>query len=234
MSRARKTAGTVAGDEEETYEHESYGMVAFNRIHGLAGRLFGSSLRDHHSSVRLVLKRGMRRHHLSRDWYSGVSGPPLVEVILSAAQFADLLTTMNVGDGVPCTIRFAEGRLMEDPPDEDLETEKVRASFKKEAREFSSKLRGTVDEIRESFEKKNVTKADRKEILEKLASCLMEVEENLPFILESFEESAEKVVGHAKAEIDAFATHTVMAAGLEALADGKFPKALPGHEPSED
>lgn len=226
-------------DDEEETEHESYGMIALNRVTGNPGRMFGSHIRDHHTFVRLVVKRGVRVHSLSRDWYRG-TGRPLIELDLSAAQFADLLTTMNVGDGVPCTVRFADGTMKAHPPDEELESEKVRTNFRKKAEEVSEKLREARSRIDAILSKKSVTQADRRAVSALLDRFVQEVGSNMPFVLESFEESADKVVSHAKAEIDAFATQVVMTAGTEALtqnrlASGNAPPILPPgkDEPSE-
>jgi len=57
---------------------------------------------------------------------------------LSAAQFAELLTTMNVGSGVPCT-RYIEGKRIQDPPDMKLEVEKVQDSFKQDMKDLAEK-----------------------------------------------------------------------------------------------
>lgn len=199
-------------------EHESYGMVTFSRITGHPGRLFGSHLKDHHTFVRLVLKRAQRVHNLSHDWYFA-KNPILVELDLSAAQFADLITTMNSGDGTPCTIRFLDGREMDRPPDEELEAEKVRTSFRNRVAGIGDKLRKTRDEVEEILAKKgSIGVADRRSISAAFSRFITEVEQNMPFVLECFEESAQKVVSHAKAEVDAFTTQTVIAAGLDALA----------------
>ena len=45
----------------------------------------------------------------------------------------------------------------------------------------------------------------------------MQIRSNVPFVLESFQEATEKVVTHAKAEVEAFTTTRVMAAGVKAI-----------------
>ena len=57
-------------EDEKHFEHESYGMLAFSRITGNSGRLFGSSLPNQGTSIRLRIAQGMRRHALGQDWYS--------------------------------------------------------------------------------------------------------------------------------------------------------------------
>lgn len=205
-------------DDEEVMEHESYAVLSFSRINGHPGNLFGSHLKEHYTFVRMTLRRARRTHTLAHDWYFSKGGIPLAEVDMSAAQFADLITTMNSGDGTPCTLRLLDGKRIEAPPDAENEAEKVRTSFQKKAGEIGDKLRKAKEGVEEILAKKTISVADRKEISSIFSKFLMEVEHNMPFMLESFEESTQKVVTHAKAEVDAFTTQAVLAAGLDALA----------------
>ena len=218
-------------DREETEEHESYAMVQFSRRHGDPGRLFGSSLKSHESHVTLKVARAKRIHSLGYDRFHAGTRGDIVELDLSAAQFAELLTTMNVGSGVPCTLRYIEGKRIQDPPDMKLEVEKVQDSFKQDMKDLAEKCDKDVADVTALLEKKSLNKADREEILKKFYMVMMQVKQNVPFMLEQFEEATGKVVTHAKAEVDAFMTHNVMSEGLRALADKigeKEPPKLPG------
>jgi hypothetical protein len=117
----------------------------------------------------------------------------MIEVALSPAQFAELLTTMNSGPGVPGTL------------------EKV---MKNRAQEFKDAL-SEVTKIVE--EKKALSKSDCKQIMGILSSMVMQFESNMPFYVGQFEEAAEKIAVQTKAEVDAFITHAVQSTGLETL-----------------
>lgn len=229
MSEKFEAKGTPYREGAEDMLHESYGMVGFNRIScgGAPRRMFGSSLRDHQTIVRLEVKAGQRTHDLSRDWYGSAHGRSFITVDLTAAQFAELLTTMNVGDGVPCTIVRLDGKSVEEPPDEPLEVEKVRTGFKKHASKLAVKMGVFRDEVKSLFEsRKSVSKQDRTEIVKQIDLLIQEVRSNMPYVLDQFEEASEKVVTAAKAEVEAFVMHAVVTTGLNILAEGKGPKAL--------
>ena len=233
--------GTALRSLDEAETHESYGMVGLSRCTGGNQHLFGSSIRSHGHFISLEVRRAKRMHDLSRDWYMSDGRVPLIEVHLSAAQFAEMITTMNVGDGVPCTIRYLGADKMENPPDVSTEAEKVQTGFKEHTEELAQKMDRFQAEMRTLFEKKSLGKRDREEILKQIGLFIQSVRSDLPFVLESFEEATEKVVTTAKAEVEAFTTSAVQAAGLEAIADGRFPKALtegspkgPGELPGED
>lgn len=219
--------------EGKKFEHPSYGMVGFSRVTGNPGRLFGSSVSgssvsDHGTFVSLRITRASRQHDLSRDWYHG-DMTPIIEVYLSSAQFAELLTSMNIGSGVPCTIRYTDGQSVESPPNELLEAEQVKHDFKGRIDELAVKLISSQKHISELLEKKALTQADRKEVNSLLDGVVREIKANMPFVLESFEKATKQMETAAKAEVDAFMTHAMMVAGMNALqaGDARTARTLP-------
>ncbi len=220
-------------EDEKEFDHESYGMVGFSRITGNPGRLFGSALGSQHTFIKLRITKATRRHALGRDWYHG-EAHPVLELDLSAAQFAELLTSMNVGSGIPCTLRYADGKVLAPPPNEKLEAEQVRHDFKGKTEQVAKRMDDTVKKITEILAKKNIGQKDREEIQSLLGLVVQEVRSNLPFWLRSFNEATEKMTVAAKAEVDSFMTHAVLLAGIKALSEGDgvtIPSpALPEHK----
>ena len=194
-------------------------MVGFYRTTGNPGRLFGSPLRTHDHYVTLRLSAGTRYNSFGHDRFHGGMRGEIVEIMLSAGQFSELLTTMNVGSGVPCTIQYLLGKKVPSPPEDvELEVEKVRNGFKKDMDGVVAKVREDRKELEELLEKKTLSKDDRKKILEIISRVEQHIESNAPFMVDQFEEASERVVKHAKAEIDAFITHNVFTEGMNSLA----------------
>lgn len=213
--------------DEEREDHPSYGMIGFYRTAGNPGRLFGSPLKSHEHYVTLRISKGTRIHSLGYDRFHGGLRGEIIEVMMSAGQFSELLTTMNVGSGVPCTIQYLLGEKVPSPPDEaELEVEKVRKGFKKDMQNVVAQIKEDKKELAALLEKKTLTKADKEKIMWMLGRVEQHVESNAPFMVSQFEEAAEKVVKHSKAEIDAFITHNVMAEGLRAIKERAEQKAL--------
>lgn len=207
---------TEKKDKPEYETHPAYGVVGFSRISGDPGKLFGSAIPQHGHFVALRIKKAARKHDLGMDWIHGKC-EDLIEVYLSAAQFSELLTTMNIGDGVPCTITRFNGDFIEKMPrDEKTETEKVRGNFKNKLLDFGKNLRDKTEEARELLSK-GMKVSDRKRVTDLLDLIHREIEANLPFALTSFQEAVEKTTMHAKAELDAMVSHVVQTRGLEAL-----------------
>ena len=200
----------------EVEKHESFGLVSFSRITGGGKRrFFGSPLRDHASSISLTIKKAYREHELSQDWI--FEDREVVEVEMTAAQFATLLTTMNYGSGVPCTIRRIEGRRMDDPPEEKIEVDRIRDGFNDDLSALVEKIAKNRRRVDEIIETGNKTKKAMREISSMLASIEQDVRSNLPFVAEQFERATEKIVNVAKAEVDAFVTSVVEKTGLKEL-----------------
>lgn len=207
----------AAFDDEVVDRHPSYAMAGFYRVSGDPGPLFGSTLARHHGFVVLRIKRAARHHSLGHDSFMGMPGGSLVEVKLSNMQFAELLTQMNVGDGVPVTLSVFNGERVPGPDAITLEATKVREGFREKMRALARDVKQDRQEIQTLIEKKSLTKDDRETIKRKLEKIVREIGSNAPFMLEQFEEATGRVVTAAKAEVDAFVTHAVTTAGMKAL-----------------
>ena len=90
-------------EDNNREKHPSFGMVGFSRISCGNQRLFGSSI-EHDTMIALRVHTAYRTESFGYEHV--YADEDIVEVMLSPAQFSELLTTMNIGDGVPCTIRF--------------------------------------------------------------------------------------------------------------------------------
>lgn len=209
-------AKTKLTEDEQVFEHESYGTVGISRIVGNVGKLFGSSLENHYSSIRLRIHRAECYHSLGTDRY--FNREKLIEVELSAVQFAEFITTSNVSIGVPCTIREFDGKHLPDPPsDVAAEATKIREAFAAKMVSFAAELKESRKRIKELLGQKNLKVSEREELSRLLDRVLMEVESNTPFMASQFEEATEKMAAAAKAEVDAFVTHNVIAEGYKSL-----------------
>lgn len=202
-------------DKEERFKHDSYGLISFSRCQGNPGRLFGSSLTNHGTFIRLVICEGERICDLSHDRFH--AGKRLIEVDLSASQFAELITTMNVGSGIPCTIRAYNDKVINIPHDEPTEAEKVQLGFEDNIEDLKKDMRIYQLEINSYLDKPTISKSDRKEIKRIIENLFVKIHSNLPFVLTSFREATERVVAQAKAEVDSFITHNILAEGLRSV-----------------
>ena len=211
----------AGGWQEEVETHPAYGQISISRCTGEA-KLFGSALDKHSSYISLTIRHSKRHHHLHRDWYH--PRDPITEVVMSHAQFAELITTLNMGGGTPCTIRTLPGhiRVPGIPYETKTEASKVVDGFKDGQAELVKALRALVADAVVLLGKKGaIGKRDRSDLMAILEYVLREVEANRPFAVQSFQEAAEKVVTQSKAEVEAMLTMSLHKLGLEKLEDLK-------------
>ena len=215
------------GFTEFKEKHPSFGMIGFSRVSNTSRRnlLFGSPLDRHHETIVMRVKTAERNHHFNRDWFRGCQ--QLIEVEMSPMQFAQLLTTMNFGDGVPCTIRYTADNGMIGPVPDDYIPEQVMIleDVKRKADDLVGSMSERRRQLKNLLSKKNINKSDREEIARLSESLFRWLEEHIPFAFKSFEESAEKVVTAAKAQVEEFTFAVLVKAGMEKLKE-KF--GLPG------
>lgn len=92
---------------ETIQSHPAFGLVKTSRVHTTGIRLFDSELK-HHEYIEIgVYEAEMtmdREHPTPRR--STYKRRPIVEIRLSQAQWAAMVSSFGVGDGVPCTISY--------------------------------------------------------------------------------------------------------------------------------
>lgn len=225
----KKPVNSYGGGDEFEEAHESFGMISISRCQGDT-QLFGSQLGSLGSFISLKIMEGSVHHSLSRDWYH--EGKVLAEIHLSAAQFAQAITTLNSSPSTPCTVVQVLSERLEPVPERKSESKQIEEGFREKARTLASRLIQGRDKAASLLDKKTITKSDKQELLEVFRSAIQDVKDNMPFVLTSFQESTQKTVAQAKIEVDAFAGLVLQLAGLEAIKDrvlgsgGSFP-ALP-------
>lgn len=203
-------------ERREKDEHPAYGMLMFSRVHGGNPNLFGSSVRHDHRVV-MTLSHGSAERHLNNDWYS--AGKKIVEVEMSLTQFAEAITSMNYSPGVPVTITYTEkdGNIPSIEKFVDKRTQYLD-EFREKNKESVAEIRDLIDKVRNAFEKKNLTKKDREEILSALLQIENAAGSHNTFMAEQFNEAADGIIKEAKGEVEAFIQHKMNSLALSALA----------------
>jgi hypothetical protein len=204
-------------EERNIQRHPSFGMIGFSRVSCRPGQLlFGSSIKPM-SFIRMTITQGEKEYRYGNDFYFGHG--VLAEVDLSPAQFAELLTNMNVGTGVPCTINFIDGKpvVKFKEEDETKETREVLKTIKERGGKITEPLEDLEIAIKNHISSGAIKKKHGEPLLGLLQSMKQEVNSNLPFYLEQLEESAEKVVLAKKAEMDAYYIHAITKLGIDKL-----------------
>lgn len=127
--------------------HESYAMVGFGRCCGNPGPLFGAIGDSHEVYIKLSIKRATVSRSGTEFESTGPRGE-LIEVDMTEPQFAQLLSSLNVGNGSPCTLRYFGGERVPDPP-QSPSLSMIRDELMKTKREHVDAMRVQLEQMRE-------------------------------------------------------------------------------------
>lgn len=227
----------------EKKQHPSYGMMQLSRssIGGTGTALFGSSIM-HNDVIRLTITNGYMEQEDGQNRYYAKNGRRncIVEVDMSYTQFAEVITSLNMGDGVPVTITNIGGQPVPRCPYENKQ-KLMRKEVESTADGIARKLNQQAAEVKQLLDEKRVlSKSDREWIVDVLKSAGRKLSSDLPFLNELFQEQMDKTVTEAKGEFESYLQNKMNSIALEALAgriaeDGIRPAVnmIPGAEEAE-
>lgn len=199
MKNIQKPTVNERGHEE----HPAWGLIGASRVSSSPGAtLFDSDIRHGHF-VMVRLRRASRGRDLGHDRKYGEEG--IMEIAMSEAQWASFVSTMNVGDGVPCTINRV-GR--EDMPE--VPYEPRLAESMDEVRNAGEKVLEVIRGAMETYSEHH-TKAN----LKRLESAIANAPNNMTYAAEVLSEHAENVVQRARADIEAIVVSKAEQLGIE-------------------
>ena len=198
----------------EDEEHESYGVVTVHRISGRADLFDVSSPQQHF--IALSIKRARRYRSLSSDRIHAKN--ELIEVYMSETQFARMLSSLGIGAGVPCTINRLQGTSMERPPPND-QGAKLKEDMRVSTEYVSNLLKDMSGQLQALTEGKTVSKKAVREVQDRMYHARMEIDQNMPFVLDQATEQIEGAIAEARANIDAYQKHRAMELGLGVIQD---------------
>jgi len=212
------TTTDYAGGKITHVNHDAFGMVGLSIVTGGSEVLFGSDLK-HGQHIRLSIKRATQQRNLSRDWY--LAGDELIEVCLSQHQFAELITSPNRGEGVPCTILRApekNTKIVSVPGILPLETkaEIMRNEIKESAHEQMQKISGSLEKLEKLIEEGGVGKKALKQAIFNLKCDVENTQSNMAFVVEQSEKALKKAVTSAKIDVEAYINSAIHKLGIEA------------------
>jgi hypothetical protein len=175
--------------------------------------LYGTS-NECRETIQLRIYTSEYHRDLSRDWH--LADKEIIRVEMSPSQFAEMITSLNVGSGTPVTIRRLQGEGIEEPPyknDRDL----FDHEFKTKVDEVMDCMNQLIDETESIGTQKAISKKDVSHLLNRLKGIRQEIQSNMPFVAQSFSEHMGNVVSSAKIEFESFVEGKIRSVGLETL-----------------
>ncbi len=212
------------GHGSYTESHPSYGMVRVSRRHGTQ-RVFGCPI-ECADTITLEIFHGVVNRDLNQAWYH--ARDEIIEIVMSPVQFAELITNMNNGSGIPCTLQRVNGETLPDCPqihDRELIEDEFQESMRKcmaDLKELTATARAIID----NKAKKTLTNDDRAALGAVFDRFHRFTVDTTPFIHSQFNEAMDKTVNAAKAEYVAAIQMIAHSFGIEAMAQQFAGQAL--------
>jgi hypothetical protein len=201
----------------DIYRHPAYAQIGASRVTGSA-RLYGSDF-NHRNYVRIRICPSELHRGLSNDNVYG-SNKAYIEVDVSEAQWATFVSSMNVGFGAQCTLRYKDG---EEIPEIAEPTVSRQEQFAGEAREKVQSALDQLETLSQEIEALKVSGVQKKALQGRVRAARLQLVSNVPFVMQQFDEHMEATVEKAKVEVNAYVTGAAMRAGMEALARDGHP-----------
>lgn len=191
---------TNKGDKMSDYEtHPSWGNIQISRVHSTpAATLYASPIK-HPYYIQMRICTSSEKRDLCTTWRH--PDKDLIDISLTEAQFVELITSLNIGGGVPCTLDYVNGKRIE------------RAQQSREDRLIADEIKKTTNDITkivDEFQKhlSNVyellPKNKKKELELQFSILKNKIVDTLPFVLERAHETFVDIVVDAKANLMSF------------------------------
>jgi len=193
-------------------------VMRVSRCQGGDDALFGSSVRHDHKIRIAIDKATLVRDDLHYDRY--YRSENIIEVEMSQSQWAEFLTSMNMGGGTPCTIRrlpvYEKVKRTESVPTLP-KREQFAAEFKRQLHKLTQGLKEHTDKAEEILAKKTINKSDREALRNVYYHVHRIVTDSIPFMQTMWNEQMDKTLHEVKGEFEAFMESAATARGLKEL-----------------
>lgn len=200
--------------ESEKIKHESFGQISFHRVTGRRN-FYGSELVQEHYIMMEIHSSELNRDLTCERYYQ--TGFPLLRLRMSSGQFSELITSLNQGSGVPCTLEYINGKKVADIPVIESRKEFVHRKFEDRMSDFADRIKKTKQETKEIVKKKTLSKEDVRVLSNNLDWLVAEIESNIPFFGKCFQETMDEMIFEAKLEVENAIQHKISVLGLNAL-----------------
>lgn len=212
------TDSEFCGKRSTRYDHPAFGKVVLSHPAGNV-TLFGSDV-AHHGSMRISLYRAHLDRGVEHD-FIGQDGL-ICQFELSAAQFAQFITSQGAGSGTPCTLSYGpaiESKLVDYPAIEKIESkmDMHRRGVLESAIEQVNKIKKSFDAVNALMAGPSISKNAMRDALFDLKCMIDNTPANMEFTVSSAEKALEAAVSDAKIEIESYIAITTQRLGIRSL-----------------
>lgn len=183
--------------------HESYGLISARLTSNSRKKAFFGTSQKSLNFVSFRISRGGLERRDGRNWIHAAD-ENIIEIRMTCAQFAAL--SSGLAGEIPCTIERIGAEEMEDPPISD-EREVVRQEFRNMTKKTTEDLRKLDQRVSELLRPNaKISKAEILDIYRAIELSICNIEKNLPYIQDKFEEYLNNSMEEAKIQAQMLAS----------------------------
>lgn len=202
----------------EVHTHPAYGVIRLTQTHG-GGVRFGSDV-PQMASMRIEVKAAHLRRTLSRDVI--VSDETIVRLDMTHSQWAQFITSVGHGEGMPCTLSYREsvGGL---PGIENIQSknETLRQEIQDAARQRVKSAMEALAALRDLVDDGKTGKTALRPAIQEAIRHMEQLPSHLGFVLSQAEEALEHATSDAKIEVESYIALTANRLGLKNIQELK-------------
>lgn len=204
-------------DEDNFVTEPCAAVLSFSRCYSGATGLYGSKI-SHQNYISMRVKSAYTSHQNGYDSHYG--GELLLEVDMTSNQFAEAITSLNMGDGVPVTLRYTQLTGAIDKPEVPDFRQILNDDILEHVDDSRKLVRSARQKAEEIVAKKSVNKADREEILSLLNRLEISVGSDTMYTIEQLQRQLDSIVAESKGEIESFLQQRLTSIAYSAIAKG--------------
>ena len=179
--------------------HPSFAIVTAARCSGQESHLFGSATPGY-NHVCIEVSEASTEFNPQLGIQSYHAGKRVLSLKMSRLQFAELVTGVSGGEGIPCTIDWRNGERIAPPPVISSVLEQIETDFRDDMDAvIHSKCDDLLDKARELRTKINVNKGDRDEFVKLAETLVAQIATASPYALHRFSAAVERMTAELKA-----------------------------------
>lgn len=176
--------------------HIAASLISISRVHG-SSELYGSEL-EHQSFIRLTIKAAKETTELGHTIYT--RGEEYITVHMSFSQYAELISSHGVGEGVPCTLARYKGQTFKyDKPEVSRLNE-----IQEQVLDTLEDVMESLKELRKTVEDMKLTNPKKKELSQALDNLSLKLSDTVPFTAGCASKVIEEQVHKSKIEIASY------------------------------
>ena len=145
---------------------------------------------------------------------------PITSISLSSAQWATLVCSFGLGEGVPCTLnRIKTGDSVRIPPIKRMESTRQRfdRNIEEAAKRQLANLAEDLQSVQNLLAKGKAGKRELEELYRSMSAHLGNLPKNLSFSTQLIQESMDSIVSAGKAELEASAVGVALRLGIKEI-----------------